>query len=97
VRFEIIETFEHEGRTYTEIRTEGVDGPDTMTKTIPGVGSYGSERKPVAAGPYTREITWWAEYNPSGRRGRAIERTDGLWRRTSALNWLLAPNRGGAR
>lgn len=93
--FEVTETFEHQGRTYTEIRTQ--HDPDTVTKTIPGIGSYGSERKPIAAGPYTREITWWAEYNPSGRPGRAVERIDGLWRRTSALNWLLAPSRGGAQ
>jgi hypothetical protein len=98
VSFEITETFEHQGRTYTEIRcTEGVDEPDIIWKIIPGIGSYGSERKPIEAGPYTREITWWAEYNPSGRHGRTVERIDGLWRRTSALNWLLAPSREGAQ
>jgi hypothetical protein len=100
VKFEITitETFEHNGHTYTEIRcTEGVDEPDIIRKIIPGVGSYGSERKPITTGPYPKELSWWAEYNPSGRPGKAVERIDGLYARTSALNWLLAPSRGGVQ
>ena len=46
--------------------TEGVDEPDIIRKIIPGVGSYGSERKPIAAGPYAREITW-STNNPANK------------------------------